>query len=277
MRAQAIGVAGLILAGAAVCGWQGMQIARLRTQIEQQGAALQASQAVAVLPVKADRSIPAQTARADFRADERRLILSEYRGVIAEMNLPPATAAKLRTLLTDRVEAVLDAEDAANREGFAEGSAVSERAVRQVIAEADREIAGLVGQDGSRRLNGLAPAVPLVAPMPYFPSEPASTPPPAPLVPQVTLITYVEPAPAPVEVAPAASAYQPPYTNFFYSYPTVVMGRREARRLGREAGQTIPVAHPGAINATPAKPAIPRPVHPRNSGVTAQLNVRRGQ
>ena len=93
-----------------------------------------------------------------MRADERRVILNQYRDVLAQMDLPPATASRLQNLLTERIEAVLDAEDAAVREGFAEGSTETVRTVTLAMAEVDREITNLVGRDGSRLLDDLVRA-----------------------------------------------------------------------------------------------------------------------
>ena len=64
------------------------------------------------------------------RAEERRLILDQYRDVLTQLNIPEPTATRLRDLLTERIEAVLDTEESAMREGFAEGSAETTRAVK---------------------------------------------------------------------------------------------------------------------------------------------------
>jgi hypothetical protein len=146
---------------------------------------------------------------AEARADERRLILDEYRDVLAQMNLPPETASRLQDLLTDRVETVLDAQDAAVREGFAEGSAQMARAVSLAIAQVDSDIVGLVGQDGIRRIDGL-PAVQQ--------AEPAVVP----LAPAPVIVTVVVQAPSAPVVVYADSAAQPVGSDAnsqFVSYP----------------------------------------------------------
>jgi hypothetical protein len=153
-----------IIAGGAVFCWQRSQIVHLRAQVANQGDALEE------ISHRMDgeaRAVPARASDARLtrgagdatvaRTDERRLILDEYRDVLAQMDLPPGTAAHLQDLLTDRIETVLDAQDAAVREGFAEGSAQMARAVGLAVAQVDRDIVGLVGQDGIRRIDGLAP------------------------------------------------------------------------------------------------------------------------
>jgi hypothetical protein len=141
-----------------------------------------------------------------LREDERRLILSQYRDALAQMNLPPATAARLQNLLEDRVEAVLDAEDADMRAGFAMGSAETSRTVAWAIADVDREIANLLSTAGFR------------------PASPPSiqTPPAAPPDPAVTVV--VAPAVAIEYAAPEAQPAAPndtsayPYLSYPYLY-----------------------------------------------------------
>lgn len=254
VRSTVTWVAILIVAGTCVFSWQRSQITRLRTQMaEQQGALLDNERRVedlaAVLNAAGRRSPVAWAARetsareslarggargpdanADaLRADERRLILDQYQDVIAQMNLPEETAARLRNLLTDRVQAVLDAEDAAMRQGFAEGSSETARAVTLAIAEVDRDISGLVGQDAVRRLDGLSAAA---APEEVvIPQQPAATN-------FVTVVVqspqapyyYDDSAPAP---APAAADAYATYTTPYWFFPT---GGFEAPRVTRPHG-----------------------------------------
>jgi hypothetical protein len=236
--------AALILAGAGVFWWQRSQNALLREQIAEQGEALQSNQRrmedLSLLLIAQNRGgmdgqaslrPPAGTGRrrstgnesAALRADERRLIMDQYSDVLAGMNLPAATASRLQDLLADRIEAVLDAQDAALQEGFAEGSAETARAVALAIDEVDRDIAGLVGADGIRRLDGIPSAVP---------PEPALIfQPPAP----VTVVTVVVQAPGAPDTAdaaagPAVSDAYPLYSPFLY-FPvaSVVTGPRSFR------------------------------------------------
>jgi hypothetical protein len=253
MRTTFIGVAVLLAGSVAVFSWQRSQIARLRGQMAQQAADLADNQKrVADLSVlvtgttarpvgatpatlslnRADRpSVPAGGVVL-LRADERRLILNQYQDVLAEMNLPPETATRLQYLLADRVEAVLDAQDAATREGFAEGSADMARAVTLAIGDVDRDIANLLGPDGNQRFNGLLYGTPPAAPAP-----PAA----------VTVVnnTVIEQAPA---AAPAAASYAAPDDAYvsapsypYYSYPVatafyVVDRRHEPARNFRQPG-----------------------------------------
>ena len=257
-------MAALVLGGAGLFWWQRSQIESLRAQVASQGVALERNQerlsglslllggsagpGAAAFP---ERSGVAGTRRrldydtAVLRADERRVILAQYRDVLAEMNLPETTAARLQDLLADRIEAFLDAQDAAVRVGFAEGSADMERAVALAIADDDRQIAALLGPDGNRRLNGMssaAPAEPMVAPAP--PAQPV-------------VVTVVMPAPYPpsdTDFAPqpvagyAADAYAP----YFFSTPGIFV----SGGLGRPFGG----ARPGA--ARPHRNQYsPRPHH----------------
>jgi hypothetical protein len=214
----------IIAAGAVFC-WQRSQIVHLRAQVANQGEAL------AAISNRMDGAGRVRTARAtevglsrgaggpatDARADERRLILDEYRDVLAQMDLPPETASRLQDLLTDRIETVLDAQDAATREGFAEGSAQMARAVGLAIAQVDRDIVGLVGQDGIRRIDGLPPV-------------PQAEPAPAPPV----VVSVVVQAPAPqatyaYEADQSAPADTAPYGYYSYLplYPSAFGENRE--------------------------------------------------
>jgi hypothetical protein len=147
-----------------------------------------------------------------MRAEERRVILVQYQDILAQMDLPSDKAARLLDLLTERIDTVLDAEDAAVRVGFAEGSAQSARAVSLAIADVDRDIVGLVGADGMRRIDGLS-AAPAVAPEPVVPvvvnvfvQAPASQ------------AAYMDETPAPTtaDAGPQYASY--PYP-FFPLYP----------------------------------------------------------
>jgi hypothetical protein len=131
------------------------------------------------------------------------------------MNLPPATVSRLQDLLTDRIAAALEAQDATARDGFAEGSPEMARAESHAIARVDEEIARLVGLEADQRLNWLLSGSPAAAP------AVASPPPPAPIV-----VNVVPPAPAaPVEVDSAAQPEevyvytQPPPYYYYYGYP----------------------------------------------------------
>lgn len=217
MRTTAACVVFLVLAGAAIFWWQRGQIEGLRSQVARQGAALEEnrdqvaelsiilsgadgrraySPALRAAPARAVRLTGADDEDAVMRADERRVILSQYRDTLAELNLPAATATRLEDLLADRIEAFLDAQDAARMEGFAEGSAETERAVSLAISSYDRAIAELIGPDADRRLDGLRPAprpegavtaeaaappvaVAVYVQAPVSPDYPDSAPPPA--------------------------------------------------------------------------------------------------
>ena len=197
----------LVLGGAGVFWWQRTQIASLRSQVARQGAALSENQdrvdRLSLVLAGADarradsrpfRATPARAGRllgtdyddAVMRADERRVILSQYRDALAELNLPEAAASRLEDLLTDRIEAFLDAQDAARMEGFAEGSAETQRAVALAISSYDRAIAELIGPDANGRLDRLR-----TSPLP----EDAVMPGPA--APPVAVTVYVQAADAP--------------------------------------------------------------------------------
>jgi hypothetical protein len=220
-------VSTLVLAGAGVFWWQRSQISGLRAQVAAQGGAiedlsLRLAEGGGIAPADAGGSGSRGDAGAALRADERRLILDQYGDVLSQLNLPPEAAARLRYLLTDRVETVLDAENAAEEVGFARGSAETARAVALAIAGVDRDIVSLVGADGIRRIDGL--------PLEATP-EPAVAPQPAP-APVVVTVVVQEAAPAPAYYAdsqaqaPDTGAYAQYYTYpYFYSVPAVAVGR----------------------------------------------------
>jgi len=175
-----------------------------------------------------------------LRADERRVILDQYQDIIAQMNLPAETAARLQDLLTARVEAVLDAEDAAMQEGFAAGSAETARAVSIAISEFDRQIADLVGRNGNRQLDGLSPEVS---------PEPAAMPPLAPAT-VVNVVVQTAPPPAYTD-APSPAAAIPDTSSLYSSYPypyypvtSVLIGRGAIRPFAR--------ARSGIVRAYPS-------------------------
>ncbi|HXQ79790.1 MAG TPA: hypothetical protein VN775_00665 [Opitutaceae bacterium] len=227
MRTTAGWIAALVLGGAGVFWWQRSQIASLRQQVARQGAALEDSRervdelSRLVTGPTAYRPLPARVsprAERDYdgaavRAEERRVILGQYRDVLARMDLPPATASGLEDLLTDRVEAFLDAQDAAKRQGFAEGSAETEGAVAAAIAANDREIADFLGPDADRRLNRiLVPAAAQPAVMPEAAAPPVV----------VTVVVQAPQAPDYGNAAaqPAVSYADNPYSPYyFYPYP----------------------------------------------------------
>jgi hypothetical protein len=258
VRSIAALVATLILAGAGVFCWQRSQIVHLRAQVAGQADALddlsrrmdgETQGPAAVLPAVFRSESPRgpDDAGAVLRADERRLILDQYKDVLAQMNLSPEAESRLKNLLADRVETVIDVENAAERVGFAEGSAESARAVALAVAEVDREIVGLVGADGIRRIDGQPPA----APEPMVIPEPSAPP-------VVVTVVVQAPAPAPTYYsdsaapAPDTSAYAPysPYP-YFYVVPGVVVARgavnhfsglrsppeRQRRVQGQQRGQ----------------------------------------
>ena len=231
MRSSIAGMAILVLAGAGVFSWQRSQNAALRAQIAEQGEALQNNQrrvedlslqliaqnrkGVARAPRHLSASAvglrPSDNDSAAAKADERRVIMDQYSDVLAQMNLSPATASRLQDLLTDRIEAVLDAQDSAREEGFADGSAETARAVALAVDEVDRDLATLVGPDGIRRLDGF----PLMAS-----SEPAGIPQqaaPASTV-NVTVVVQAPVAPnyADSSSMPAVSDALQPYSPYLY-------------------------------------------------------------
>jgi hypothetical protein len=222
-------VAILAAAGTGVFWWQRSEIVSLRSQVARQGDALEnligASRERNSAPGLLASARTAGLRRWDdnsaaLRADERRVILDQYRDILAQMNLPPATASRLQDLLTDRVEAVLDAQDAAMREGFAEGSAETAQAVTLAITEVDREIANLVGPNGNRVLDGLPP---MVSPQPAVMPEPAAP------VSVVNVVVQTPPAPyyadptAPAAVADTSSLYSA-YPDGYYPVTALLIG-----------------------------------------------------
>jgi hypothetical protein len=249
-------VAVLILAGAGVFCWQRSQIVHLRAQVAGQADALdyishrldgESQGAAAVLPAvfRSESPRAPDDAGTVLRADERRLILDQYQDVLAQMNLPPEAESRLKNLLADRVETVIDVENAAERVGFAEGSADTARAVALALAEVDREIVRLVGPDGIRRIDGPSPA----APEPMIVPEPDAPP---------VFVTVVVQAPAPAfyadSTAPAPdSVGYAQYSPYPYVYPLPAVfvergrvnrfaglrtsGERERRIQGQVRGQ----------------------------------------
>jgi len=243
VRSTAAWIAALVAAGAGLFSWQRMQIAALREQVARQGADLAEGRermdllsrlaeapgrtgAYAALPARLGRPSDADTGAAALRADERRVIVGEYRDVIARMNLPDATASRLEDLLADRIEAFLDAQDAAERQGFAEGSAAMQGAVALAIAYDDRAIAQLLGAEANGRLNRLLFQAPPEAAVQPEPAAPATV---------VTVVVQAPPPPAYPEDAgqPAAQAPFALYAPYWYGAPGFVVvgnwGRPAAR------------------------------------------------
>jgi hypothetical protein len=225
----------LVLAGACVFWWQRSQIVQLRTQVARQGDALgdlyarvgdedQPSSPVRKFALASLRVQPSRSSYGDgsaaMRAEERRIILAQYQDILGQMDLPAEKASRLLDLLTERIDTVLDAEDAAVRVGFAEGSAQAARAVSLAIAEVDRDIVGLVGADGMRRIDGLS-AAPQSA-------QPVAPEPPAPVVVNVIVqapapqVAYVDSTPAP-ESADSASGYVSYPYPYFPLYPVAAV------------------------------------------------------
>ena len=241
----------LVLGVAGVFLWQRSQIALLRAQVAQQGAVLAddrerladlsvvlARPAVGRIEASSVRDRATLIPNADYngavlRADERRVILGQYRDVLAELQLPAATASRLKDLLTDRIESFLDAQDAARQQGFAEGSAETERAVALAISDDDREIASLLSRDADRRLNELLSV--------STPEPAVMQADPAPVA--VTVVVQEPPAPAYTDSnAQAAASYDDnPTPYFYYPYTGLYLARAPVRPF------------------IPAKPAIARP------------------
>ena len=252
-RALVVVLSGVVILAGAVVVWQRSQLAAIRQQMANQeraqaedrrrvdamtlflGEAPGPARAFAA-SLRAASAPDAGTAAAVSRTEERRLILDQYEGVLAAMNLPESTSARLKDLLTDRIETVLDAEDAARRAGLAEGSVESTRAVAQAISGLDHEIALLVGLDGMRRLDGS--------------QAPGSAPAPAPAT-VVTVIVQTAPAaPAPV-YADATQTYAAADTSAYSGldyYPAFAVG-----------GYPL---YPAVARATPGRTHLPG-VHPR--------------
>jgi hypothetical protein len=165
-RTLALVLGGVVILAGGVVAWQRSQMIAVRGQLAAQQAALAAEhermdglarllgasalpgQAVSAPLRPGDPPAAAQAEEAAARREERRLILDQYQDVLATLNLPEATASRLQDLLADRIETVLDAEDAARRAGFAEGTAQSAQVVAQAISGLDHDIALLVGLDG---------------------------------------------------------------------------------------------------------------------------------
>lgn len=154
-------LAAALLAGLTL---QQVQLVHLRRALTQQGAALQESQdhisALTGQLAQADaaraaarsplRRTGAETAF--WRDDERRLMLSNYAGFLAQANLPPSRMARLKDLLVERAEALADAQDAATQGGIGEGTSEMARATELATEDVDREIAGLLGPAPGLRL-----------------------------------------------------------------------------------------------------------------------------
>ncbi len=233
----------VILAGAAIFLWQRSQIAGLRAQVARQGAELVDNRerladlslvvagpggrraGIPSFPAARAKLIPtADYSGAVLSADDRRVILNQYRDVLAELDLPTATASRLEDLLTDRIESFLDAQDAAEREGFAEGSAETERSVALAIADDDRAIGALLGGDANRRLSQLLSA---------SPPEPAVMPEPAAPPVAVTVVVQMQAAPSYPDASaqPAVSDDYNPSPYYYYPYTGLYLVRESARPL----------------------------------------------
>jgi hypothetical protein len=264
VRSTLAWIATLIVAGVGVFWWQRSQIVHLREQVARQDNALVENQkrvADLSLLVGADRrGMDAPAARGtfaamsgprrgdamrdEFRDDERRLILDQYRDVLAQLNLSPETAGRLQDLLTDRIETVLDTEEAAMRQGFAEGSAETARAVGFAVADVDREIASLVGVLNSRLLNGI-PAT--AEPAPVVMPEPG----PAPAVPAVVNVIVQAPAEPSYPDASAAPPYSYPlYSPYSYYLPAGIF-------IGRGGVRPFP-GLPGGVQRSFRPPSVVR-------------------
>ncbi len=255
MRTTAALAAILFLGGASFILWQRSQIAALRGQVDAQGAVLAGDRerldeiSQQVDPTGEQSGVArAATLRASFvhptdygsaaRAEERRVILAQYRDVLARVNLPDDAAGRLQDLLADRVEAFLDAQDAARRQGFAEGSAAMERAVALAIGEDDRLIAELLAAARDHRLE--RPNIPV-------PAEPPVEP--APAAPTV-VVNVVNQAPygtpAPDQTAPPAADF-PAATYAPFYYPPmgfVVVGGLNRPFIGSRPGISRPHRSP---------------------------------
>lgn len=245
MRSTAALVAILSLGAAGVILWQRSQIAALRGQINVQGAALaddreRLDELTLQVERPGDQSGLAQAAalRAGFvrspdygvatRADERRVILDQYRDLLARTTLSSDEASRLQDLLADRVEAFLDAQDAARRQGFAEGSAAMERAVALAIGEDDRLITELLAAGESRVAP--APAEPPIGPAPV---------PPTVVVNVVSQSPYQ--APAAEQAFPTANDYPAAsYAPFYYPALGFVVGGRNRPFVGLRPGPSRP-------------------------------------
>jgi len=233
----------LVFAGANLFWWQHYQIATYRAQLAEQDQALtgrsmrpsgyahgSASSSVAWSPHSARSGLTrADLNPNDQHAEDRNLILDQYRETIAQLNLPPATASRLEDVLAERVQAVLDAEDAARREGYAAASAVAQQAVAMAIAQEDQRIVQLIGLAGERSLDAQGSAV-----------QPAiQVLPPAPVIVNVMSAPAAAPdySSAPVAAAADSGDYGAYSTYpYLYSYPylyTPAVGYLNYGRSGR--------------------------------------------
>ncbi|MGD1031652.1 MAG: hypothetical protein ABSA05_10960 [Opitutaceae bacterium] len=235
MRAILASAAILIVGAFGMLCWQQSEIASLSAQLNRQSASPQDVRPRPAVAVAAPRGLS---------ADERRFVLDQYRGVLAKMNLPPATSLRLQDLLTERIAAAMDAQDAAARDGFADGSPETARAESAAIARVDEEIAMLIGAEADTRLNWYlagSPSSPAVAPAAPTIVVNVEAPPPAP----VEVDTAEQPADAYVYTQPAPYIYNYgyPYTGYWvgevYSRPYV----RE--RFGGDRGYRPEPPHPG--------------------------------
>lgn len=249
MRAPVAWIALALLAVAAsnVVWWQESRIQTYRSQLALQssvlaerlgpaaesGAPSATFAAYTAIPAVAEStpvsSPPADAAPARLSPDERRLILDQYQDVIAQLNLPPATAARLEDLLVERIQAILAIEDAARREGYAEASAVVERAVAQTIAQEDQRIVSLIGLQDDLRLDGQQPETPELAggsaPPATVVNVFASAPPPA------DYYAASEPVSTPVE--PNSSVSWPYYGLYYPVAGYVAVGGSYSYRAPR--------------------------------------------
>jgi len=252
-RALVAVLSGVVILAGAVVVWQRSQLAAIRQQMASQERAqaedrrrVDAMTLILGETAGPARALPASlryasapeavTAAAVSRTEERRLILAQYEDVLAAMNLPESTSARLKDLLTDRIETVLDAEDAARRAGFAEGSSESTLAVAQAISGLDHEIALLVGPNGMRHLDGS--------------QAPGSAPAPAPATVVNVIVQAAPAAPAPV-YADATQTYAAADTSAYSGldyYPAFAVG-----------GYPL---YPAVARAKPGRSRLPG-VHPR--------------
>jgi hypothetical protein len=229
----------LVMAAANLFWWQHYQIAGFRAQLAEQeqvlaersadpsGFSRSSEVASASWRPRATSGgmIRADLPRTEARGEDRNLILDQYQDAIAQLNLPPATASRLRDLLANRVQAILDAEDSARREGYAEASAVAQQAVALAIAQEDQRIVQLIGLVGERRLDGQGPAS---ADATYA------------AAPTTAVVLNLPPAPTPdssaVQAAYCAANYATyPSYPYLYSYPSVYYSSAGYLNYGRAA------------------------------------------
>ena len=181
MRATLVWIIALFAALSWVVCWEELQIVRLRNHTSALAAQLRASEGQAQelrTRLEADEKLQLRGAEqlvalarlqeeataarlrrdqdspAVARKDLRRIILGQYREALAGLSLPPESLARLKDLLTARGEALLDAHEAAAREGLADGSPEMAEALNQASADLDREIAKLLGDEAYRKLRG---------------------------------------------------------------------------------------------------------------------------